>query len=123
MPPPPKLYHLARLWIELTRQLHETAAPDKQAQFGSRTALLMIGAAVYVSTIEGRPITAKKLAGFVGMPRATVVRRLRALDRLGVLERTARGWRTSAKRMDQLSRSDTRAMALAVRSAADRLKR
>ncbi|WP_253641363.1 hypothetical protein [Bradyrhizobium sp. USDA 4545] len=98
-------------------------APDKQAQFGSRTALLMIGAAVYVSTVEGRPITAKKLAGFVGQPRPTVVRRLRVLNRLGVLERTGRGWRTSAKRMEQLARSDTRAMARTVRIAADRLKR
>lgn len=123
MPQPPKLYHLARLWIELTRQLHEAVAPEKQAQFGSRAALLLIGAAVYISTIEGRPITAKKLAGFVGIPRATVVRRLRTLNRLGVLERTGRGWRTSAKRMDRLSRSDTEAMVHAVRAAADRLKR
>lgn len=123
MPQPPKLYHLARLWIELTRQIHETVAPDKQAQFGSRTALLMIGAAVYVSTVEGRPITAKKLAGFVGQPRPTVVRRLHVLNRLGVLEQTGRGWRTSAKRMEQLARSDTRAMARVVRIAADRLKR
>ncbi|QOZ25263.1 helix-turn-helix domain-containing protein [Bradyrhizobium sp. CCBAU 51753] len=101
-----RLYHVTRLWVELTRQLHRTVAPEMQHQFGSRIGLLLIGAAVYISTVEGRPMTASGLAAFVGMPRATLIRRLARLRRLGIVDKVGGTYRTTAKRLDQLSRND-----------------
>lgn len=106
MPAKSRLYLVAQLWIELTRQLHKTVAPDLQRQFGSRVGLLLIGAAVYVGTIEGKPMTASKLADFVGMPRATVIRRLGRLRRLGIVDKIGGTYCISAKRLDRLARID-----------------
>lgn len=119
----PQLYHLARLWLELTRQLHKAVAPEAHHRFGSRTHLLLIGAAVYTSTIEGRPMTASKLAAFVGMPRPTVIRRLRTLSRLGAVERVGNAYRTPARRLDQLALRDHSAVTRMVRKASDQLTR
>lgn len=119
----PRLYHFARLWVELTRQLHATVAPDLQDQFGSRVPLLLIGAAVYLSTVEGRPMTASKLADYVGMPRATVIRRLDMLRRLGVVERINSKWRTPAKRLALINRTDPSSLARLVKAAAGKAAR
>lgn len=123
MPQSPPLYHLARLWLELTRQLHEAGAPELQSGFGSRLPLLMISAAVYLGTIEGRPMTASKLALFVGMPRASVIRRLGALCRRGAVERVGTSYRTPSRRMTDIGRIEIRAMVRLVRATADRLPR
>lgn len=122
-PSPPKLYHLARLWVELTRQLHKAVAPELQSQFGSRASLLLIGAAVYLSTIENNPMTASKLAGFIGMPRATVIRKLRTLCRRGVVERSGDLYRTPSHRLDQLARRDHGAMTRLIHNASKALAR
>lgn len=123
MPQQSQLYHLVQLWVELTRQLHKTVAPDVQAQFGSRTHLLLIGAAVFLGTIEGRPLTATKLAAFVGMPRATVIRRLRTLCRRGAIERSGDVYRMPDKRLDRLARCDFAKLAKLVRSTSEKLSR
>jgi DNA-binding MarR family transcriptional regulator len=90
----PKAYHVARLWIELTRQLQRAAAPEAQAHFGTRASDLLLRSAIYVGTVEGRPLTVAKLATYVGIPRPTVVRRLRALERRGLVVRIDGAWRT-----------------------------
>lgn len=123
MPSAPKLYYLARLWLELTRQIHKAVEPDLQAQFGSRAGLLLIGAAVYLGTVEGRPMTATKLADHVGMPRATVIRRLRTLCRRGAVEKAGRHYRTPAKRLDRVGRDDHASAVRLVHATADKFKR
>jgi predicted transcriptional regulator len=45
----------------------------------------LITAAVRLGTLEGRPMTAYKLAAFLDLPRATVVRRLKVLARKRVI--------------------------------------
>lgn len=52
---------------------------------------VMLCAAVYVGQAEGRMMTAGKLAEYVGMPRPTVVRKLRGLKQRGVVDCTASG--------------------------------
>lgn len=97
MPQYPKAYHLARLWIDLTRQLHKAAAPETQAQFGTLASDLLLRSAIYIGTVEGRPLTVAKLATYVGIPRPTVVRHLRALERRGLVVRIDGAWRTPSR--------------------------
>jgi hypothetical protein len=126
MPSPstlPRFYQLARLWIELTRQLHRSVAPDLQEQFGSRANLLLIGIAIYLGTIEGRPLTASKLAAYVGMPRASVIRRLGILCRRGAVERKGAVYRTPQDRLERIARGDHGRLVGLVRATSEKLTR
>ncbi|ODM71657.1 hypothetical protein A6X20_06860 [Bradyrhizobium elkanii] len=109
--------------MELTRQLPATLAPELQPQIGSRIGVLMILAAVYLGTVEGRPMNTTKLASFVGMPRGTVIRWLRLLCRRGAIVRFDHVYRMPAARLDRIARRDLGAMVRTVRSTADKLKR
>lgn len=46
--------------------------------------------AVHIGHSDGRPMTAGKLADYVGMPRATAVRRLQEMMRKGILRHDSR---------------------------------
>jgi DNA-binding IclR family transcriptional regulator len=93
-----------------------------QAQFGSRTDFLLIGAAVYLSTIEGRPLTASKLADYVGMPRASVIRKLRTLIRRGAIERNGKVYCTPTNRLAALRLDDHAALVKLVQASAGHLR-
>jgi DNA-binding transcriptional ArsR family regulator len=54
--------------------------------FGSILDEIAVCLAVYIGTVEGRPMTYSKLAGYVGMPRSTVVRKVRTLRIRGLIE-------------------------------------
>ncbi len=56
-------------------------------RFGARADELVLLAAVFVGQADGRPMNASKLADYAGIPRPTVIRKLKALARRGVLER------------------------------------
>lgn len=56
-------------------------------RFGTHADELVLLAAVFVGQAEGRPMNASKLAAYAGIPRPTVIRKLKALARRGVLER------------------------------------
>lgn len=119
----PRLYHLVRLWIELARGLNRGITPDMQAKFGSRTGYLLIAAAVYIGTIEGRPMTAAKIAAFIGMPRPTVIRRLSDLCDHGVVERVRSTYRTPQKRVERTRRRSHAALVRLVRAACEELSK
>jgi hypothetical protein len=121
-PQAPKLYLVARLWLDLTRQLHKVSALDKQGQFGNRASILAIGVAVYLGTVEGRPMTATKIAAFVGMPRPTAIRRLRLLCRRGAVEKVGNTYRTTEVQLDRVARRDVDAMVRLVRQAGEALR-
>lgn len=110
MPQLPKAYHVARLWIELTRQLQRAAAPEAQSHFGTRAGDLLLRSAIYVGTVEGRPLTVAKLATYVGIPRPTVVRRLRELERRGLVVRIDGTWRTPILLVERRRSQDFGAM-------------
>jgi predicted transcriptional regulator len=55
------------------------------ALFGSHASDVMLLFAVFIGQAERRPMTATKLADFVGIPRATIVRRLRVLQAAGMV--------------------------------------
>lgn len=50
--------------------------------------LLLIGVAI--GDLEAKPLTAYKLADYVGMPRGTVLRRLAMLRRAGLVDKDGR---------------------------------
>jgi hypothetical protein len=56
------------------------------ADLGSQAELRLVLHAVWYGHLTGRPMTALKLAEFIGMPRATVRRKLADLVRLGCAE-------------------------------------
>ncbi len=55
--------------------------------------LLLVGVAI--GDLEAKPMTALKLAAYVGMPRGTVIRRLARMARAGLVARDGRGCHTS----------------------------
>lgn len=117
----PPLYHLIDLWISLTRHLHQAGDPEAQEYFGSRTGDMLIRSAVYLSTIEGQPMTAAKLATYVGIPRPTVIRRLRRLERRGIVENRAGVWRTPNALAGRRQRQDFSHIVKLVATAQQRL--
>jgi IclR helix-turn-helix domain len=102
----PTRYHLIDVWISLTRGLHRAADPAMQEYSGAHTADLLICSAVYLGTTAGRPMTAAKLAAYVGIPRPTVIRHLRELERRRLVEHIDGLWRTAPNLMQQRKQYD-----------------
>lgn len=61
-------------------------------RFGASADQVLLVGAVFVGQAEGRPMNASKLSEYVGMPRATVIRKLGSLSRRGVIERDGGGY-------------------------------
>jgi hypothetical protein len=72
---------VGRLWLRLI--LESNLFPDIERPVRPLDTCLIV--AVGLADLEGRPMTAHKVAGAVSQPRATVVRRLSRLVRQGVL--------------------------------------
>lgn len=61
---------------------------------------LLLTCAIYLGEAEGKPMSAGKLAIFIGMPRPTVLRRLADLEARSHTYKDARGsWRIPANEM------------------------
>lgn len=56
------------------------------AAFGSHADDAVLLCAIFIGQAEGRPMTAAKLADYAGMPRATVVRKLRDYVKRGIVD-------------------------------------
>ena len=61
-----------------------------QHRFASHAGDVLLLAAVAIGDMEQRPMTAYKLAAYVGMPRGTVLRRLARMARAGLVARDGR---------------------------------
>jgi hypothetical protein len=72
---------VGRLWLRLI--LESGFFPDIERPVRPLDACLIV--AVGLADLEGRPMTAHKVAGVVSQPRATVARRLSRLVREGIL--------------------------------------
>jgi predicted transcriptional regulator len=70
---------IARLFMEML-----TTVSGQYSELTSYDDLL-IGIAVALGQAEGRPMTTTKAAAFIGMPRTTVLRRVRVLVERGLL--------------------------------------
>jgi DNA-binding MarR family transcriptional regulator len=115
------LYAIVHLYIDLTRALGGQARPERPERFGADATLLLIRAAVYIGTIDGRPLTATKLADYLGLPRATVIRKLQQLVQRGAIEREDGHYCTPRRRLDQIDRGDLADLVKLIQAAAQRL--
>jgi DNA-binding transcriptional ArsR family regulator len=80
---------LAKLLLRMV-QFVTSVYMDEQ-MFGSQADDALLLVAVYVGQAEHRPMTASKLAEYVGMPRPTVVRKLREMQQCGLVTIDERG--------------------------------
>ncbi|MCW0101048.1 helix-turn-helix domain-containing protein [Burkholderia pseudomallei] len=62
----------------------------RERRFASNAPDVLLICAVAIGDLEAKPLTAYKLADFIGMPRPTVIRRLAAMARSGLMERDSR---------------------------------
>jgi CRP-like cAMP-binding protein len=81
---------IGRLFLDLTRQLGQF---NGESNWGSRADMLLIVTGVFIGHAEGKPMSAHKLSTYVGMPRATVTRKLQTLAAEGVVEAQGSKWR------------------------------
>lgn len=95
------------------------------ALFGSEAGDVLLLVAIFVGQAERRPMTAAKLAEYVGIPRPTVVRRLRALQEAGLIHLDASGAATcDIARLNTAAMDDATQQAIrAVHNAAAELSK
>lgn len=93
MPKKKQYYPLLRIvlntWVTNTRTF--TTLVFKSNDFGSHTADAILLASVFIGHMDGKPMTASKLAMFAGIPRPTVIRKLQSLKRDGFVFIDGRG--------------------------------
>jgi len=77
--------HMSHLFLHLLRNMRNDYAP--RLALPEFADLCPIVCQVLIGHVEGRAMTAADLARFLEMPRSTVMRRLRLLIALGILER------------------------------------
>lgn len=75
---------IAKLVLKLMQ--HYSAIIFLDQHFGKHAQDIVIMLGVSVGTHEGKPMTAAKLADFVCIPRATIVRRVKLLSDMGLLD-------------------------------------
>ncbi|WP_144061890.1 helix-turn-helix domain-containing protein [Ralstonia pseudosolanacearum] len=63
----------------------------RERRFASRAGDVLLLVGVVIGDLEHRPMTAYKLAQYIGMPRPTVIRRLARMARDGLVRRDGRG--------------------------------
>jgi DNA-binding transcriptional ArsR family regulator len=74
-----------RLTLDLLRGVAQTMRKHRRVQFKPGTSALIM--AVAIGDFESRPMSAAKIAEYIGIPRTSVVRRLQALEDAGILAR------------------------------------
>jgi DNA-binding transcriptional ArsR family regulator len=76
---------LMRLIIDLSREAYASRNDDDYFGANWERALLMM--AVAIGQMEGRPMSASKIAQYIGVPRATASRKLDELSAMGLLSK------------------------------------
>lgn len=96
---------ISRLLLDL---LHSTASGLLLAGAADVScADVILVCAVFIGHTDGRPMTAGKLAAYVGMPRPTAVRRLQELMTRGIVRQDAsKRWRLETAESDRRSLID-----------------
>lgn len=76
---------LMRLTVDMMRLAY--TAYFEGGNFGAGSDLVLLCMAVAIGQLEGRPMSANKIAQYVGIPRATVMRKLAELQTRRLIER------------------------------------
>src|SRR5262245_54782625 len=86
---------IARLYVAMTRTLHEVTFPQSGNGYGAELESLLVALCVFIGDAEGRPMSASKIALHAGLPRASVYRRLERLTKLKKIVRVGRSYHCS----------------------------
>ena len=78
---------VARLVLSLLHTVRNAYTPELTLEEASEFLFLMMH--LFIGHVQGRPLSASRLARITEMPRTTVLRRLAALIEFGYLERIA----------------------------------
>lgn len=97
---------LANTYIALTRVMVDSVFGKKPADHS----LLLIGSAIMVGHAEDKPMSATKIAQYIGLPRSTVVRKLNEFLRSGVITRQGNVYLLSEERAHNQTKYVTEAM-------------
>jgi predicted transcriptional regulator len=108
---------LANAYIALTRVMVDSVFGNKPADHS----LLLIGSAIMVGHAEDKPMSATKIAQYVGLPRSTVIRKLNQFLKAGVIARHGNVYLLSIERAHNQTKYVTEAMRI-FRIAEKRLK-
>jgi DNA-binding IclR family transcriptional regulator len=87
--------------IDLMRTVHGAYAPASEP-FGTRVELFFIAFCVALGDIGGKPFSVAKIAGYMRVPRTTVIRRLDQLRRWGLIDRQGRRYYMNEKQLNSL---------------------
>lgn len=115
---------ISTLLIDLMRTTVELFLRERGAARFADDALLCT--AMFLGQAEGKPMTAAKIAEYIGMPRPSAIRKLQALEARGVVEKAAGGkWRIPIERadIDERVTACTTAQMANIRRAMTRLTR
>src|SRR6516162_6707402 len=86
---------VARLVLSLLRTVRNAYTPELTLEEASEFLFLMMH--LFIGHVQGKPLSASRLARVAEMPRTTVLRRLAALIELGYLERIGNAYYLTAK--------------------------
>jgi predicted transcriptional regulator len=97
---------LAKAYIALTRVMVNSVFGEKPADHS----LLLIGSAIMVGHAENKPMSATKIAQYIGLPRSTVIRKLNQFLKAGVIARHGNVYLLSKQRAQNQTKYVTEAM-------------
>jgi predicted transcriptional regulator len=86
---------VARLVLSLLRTVRKVYTPELTLEEASEFLFLMMH--LFIGHVQGRPLSASRLARIAEMPRTTALRRITALIELGYLERVGNSYYLTAK--------------------------
>ncbi|QPB08652.1 helix-turn-helix domain-containing transcriptional regulator [Burkholderia phage Mica] len=81
--PIPRGVIVSRLVLALVKKISCDLLHDDR--FGTRADDVVLCCAIFIGLGENKPMTASKLAEYAGMPRPTVIRKLRELESAGLV--------------------------------------
>jgi predicted transcriptional regulator len=124
--PSPIIYHqelaiLSRFFNEVDRFIHGATFGEGE-RFAYTRELMAVLRAVFLGQIEGRPMGIARLSRHLAMPRATTERKLRELQKRGLVSRHGRGFIIPVDSLNQPRMADTlKRLILMIHKAAAKL--
>jgi biotin operon repressor len=87
--------------VDIMRTVHGTYAPVSES-FGTRLETFFVGLCIAIGDLEGKPFSVAKIAGYLRVPRTTVIRRLDRLQRWGLIDRRGRHYYMNEQTLNSL---------------------
>lgn len=94
----------ARLVLDIMRCVSVVFLSEDSASLSHDFAMIAVG--LFIGQAEGKPMTATKLASYIGMARPTLIRKLNELQRAGVAKPALKGWRINTDNPQVQARLD-----------------